>query len=64
MNKRIVAAALWIYAGWTFGAMVAMSLGLSALLGPVMGASATVIFAGDPRRIIWTRRAEVRRRAD
>jgi hypothetical protein len=64
MNKRLAAAALWFYAGWTFGAFVAMALGFTALLGPILGAAAALTFVGDPRRVIWTTRSEVANSGD
>lgn len=54
MNKRVVSALLWFYAGWTFGALVALALGLNSILGPIVGTVATILFVADPRRIIWT----------
>lgn len=55
MTKRILAAMLWFYTGWYAGAMLAEFIGVSALLGPVIGAAAAGIITIDPRRIIWTR---------
>jgi hypothetical protein len=57
MKKRALAALLWFYSAWYLGAMVAHVLGLSDALGPIFGAAAAAIVAGDPRRIIWTRPA-------
>jgi hypothetical protein len=57
MAKRLTSLALWFYAGWVAGAFIALVLGLSESLGPIVGAAAAAIFAGDPRRIIWTRSA-------
>lgn len=57
MKKRLLSAALWFYAGWTFGAMLAAVIGVSPVLGPLMGAAAAGLFAGDPRGIIWKARA-------
>jgi hypothetical protein len=48
---------LWFYAGWYAGALIADFLGISPLLGPVIGAAAAALIAGDPRRIIWYRQA-------
>ena len=53
MTKRVVAAMLWFYAGWYAGALLADFLGVSPLLGPLIGAAAAGLIAGDPRRIIW-----------
>jgi hypothetical protein len=57
MTKRLLATALWFYAGWYGGALLADFLGVSAILGPIVGAAAAALIAGDPRRIIWTVRA-------
>ncbi len=57
MTKRILAAMLWFYVGWYAGAMLAEMIGVSALLGPLIGAAAAGLIAGDPRHIIWKRRA-------
>ena len=54
MTKRVLAAMLWFYAGWYAGAMLAEVFGISALLGPIIGAAAAGLVVGDPRRIIWT----------
>lgn len=56
MNKRLAAAMLWFLAAWYLGAWVALLLGVSALLGPILGIAAAVLFAGDPLGIIWVRR--------
>ena len=57
MNKRILAAILWFYTGWYAGAMVAELVGISPALGPLLGATAAALIAGDPRRLIWKRPA-------
>ena len=56
MTKRVLAAMLWFYTGWYAGAMIAAYIGVSPLLGPLIGAAAAGLIAGDPRRIIWTSR--------
>jgi hypothetical protein len=53
MAKRILAAFLWFYAGWYGGNLLADFLGLSLVLGPIIGAAAAFLIVGDPRRIIW-----------
>ena len=58
MTKRVLAALLWFYTGWYVGAMLAEFLGVSPFLGPLIGAAAAGLIAGDPRRIIWTSRAK------
>jgi hypothetical protein len=55
MSKRILAAILWFYTGWYAGAFIAEFLGISPLFGPIVGAAAAALIAGDPRRIIWKR---------
>lgn len=57
MTKRAIAALLWFYAGWYAGAFIAELVGVTPLLGPVIGAAAAGLIAGDPRRIIWTARS-------
>jgi hypothetical protein len=57
MKKRVAATFLWFYAGWYAGALLAEFLGVSALIGPVIGAAAAGMFAGDPFRVIWTAKA-------
>lgn len=54
MTKRILAMALWFYTGWYAGALLADFLAVSPMLGPIIGAAAAALIAGDPRRIIWT----------
>ena len=58
MKIRIVSAALWFYAGWTFGALIVAALDLSPALGPLIGAGAAALYVADPRRTIWARRPE------
>lgn len=55
MKKRLLSAALWFYTGWYAGAIVAHALGLPLALGPIVGAAATALIAGDPRGVIWAR---------
>jgi hypothetical protein len=55
MKKRALAALLWFYAAWYAGAMIAEFLGVSAVLGPLLGTAVAAIVAGDPRHLIWTR---------
>ena len=57
MTKRVLAAMLWFYTGWYAGALLADLFGVSPFLGPLIGAAAAGLIAGDPRRIIWTSRA-------
>jgi hypothetical protein len=54
MKKRIFATFLWFYVGWYGGAMLAEFLGVSPVLGPIIGATAAALFVGDPRKIIWS----------
>ena len=58
MAKRILAAFLWFYAGWYGGAMLAELLGVSSVLGVIIGAAAAVLIVGDPRGMIWGTRAQ------
>ena len=56
MKKRVFATFLWFYVGWYGGAMLAEFLGVSPILGPIIGAAAAALFVGDPRKIIWPNR--------
>jgi len=58
MQKRVAAAVLWLLAGWTAGSFLTFTIGVSPLLGPILGIAGAALFAGDPRRIIWTARSE------
>jgi hypothetical protein len=57
MKKRALSAILWFYCGWYAGAMLAHVAGVSPLLGPIVGAAAALLIAGDPRGIIWRPKA-------
>ena len=57
MTKRVAAAFLWFYTGWYAGAFLAEMLGVSPVIGPILGAAAAGFMVGDPLRIIWTRPA-------
>jgi len=50
---------LWFYAWWYAGNLIADILGVSPMLGPIMGLAAALLFVGDPRRLIWARRTNV-----
>ena len=63
MKKRAFAAVLWFYVGWYGGAVLAEFLGVSPLLGPIIGAAAAALFVGDPLRIIWSDLGAQRARA-
>jgi len=56
MKKRVFAALLWFYTGWYAGAILASVLGVSPVLGPIIGVAAAALVVGDPRRIIWVSR--------
>jgi hypothetical protein len=57
MTKRVVAAFLWFYTGWYAGAMIAAFIGVSPVLGPILGVAAAGFVIADPRRMFWTRPA-------
>lgn len=58
MNKRVAVTILWFIAGWYAGSYVALFLGISDMIGLILGISAAVVFGGDPLGIIWPRRVE------
>ena len=57
MLKRVLAALMWFYVGWYGGNLLADFLGVSLVLGPIIGAALAMLIVGDPRRIIWTARS-------
>jgi hypothetical protein len=59
MSKRIAAGILWFLAAWYLGAWIALLLGISDVLGPILGLAAAAVVVGDPLGLIWTRRAEL-----
>lgn len=63
MKKRILSALLWFYAGWYGGALLAAFLALDPRIGPIIGAAAAVLVAGDPFGVVWGRRSAAPRRA-
>jgi hypothetical protein len=54
MKKRALAAILWSATGWYVGAMIAWALNVGPVLPVALAASAGLLIAGDPRRLIWT----------
>lgn len=58
MKKRALAALLWFYTGWYAANMLAFAASVPEVFGPILGAAAAALFAGDPRRIIWKRPPE------
>jgi hypothetical protein len=57
MLKRVLAALMWFYVGWYGGNLLADFLGISLVLGPIIGAALAMLIVGDPRRVIWTARS-------
>ena len=49
MNKRLAYTLLWLYVGWTLGALVASTVGLSSILGPITAVGTVILFAAAPR---------------
>ncbi len=54
MKKRALATVLWFYTGWYAGALLAQVVGLSPVLGLIIGTAAAAIVGVDPRGFIWT----------
>ena len=54
-TKRILAAALWLFAGWYVGTGVVVYLGLPELVGPLLGISLAGVVAGDPLHRLWAK---------
>ena len=53
--KRLLASALWFYAAWYAGSLLAAMLGVPDVIGPVVGLTAGLIVGLDPRHAIWNR---------
>jgi hypothetical protein len=53
MNKRILAASLWLFAGWYIGAAVAMFVGLPEGAGLLPGVVMAGFIAADPLHRLW-----------
>ena len=51
--KRIVATALWGYAFWYLGALLASVFSAPDLFGPILGIAAGGLVAIDPRGLFW-----------
>jgi hypothetical protein len=58
MNKRLLTAVLWFFAGWYLGGYVSLIFGFPEIIGPILGAAAAAFFAGDPLGVIWTKRRD------
>ena len=57
--KRTAIVALWVLSFWYFGSVIALFLGVSDLLGPILGLAAgslVALVAVDPRKVISSRR--------
>ena len=54
MNKRVLSTVLWFFAGWYVANFAAAILGVSFLLGPLVGTAAAALIGGDPFGLIWT----------
>lgn len=55
MTKRIAIALLWFYAGWYAGAILAGTLGMTPVIGPILGASIAVIVISCLQRMVWSK---------
>ena len=53
MKKRLLVSALWFFALWNAGALIADLFGFSQALGPILGVAAALIIGVDPRGILW-----------
>ena len=58
MKKRVLAGLLWFYVAWYAWSMVASTLGVSDMLGPVLGVIAAALIVGDPLGRIWSPSSE------
>ena len=55
MAKKTLATILWFFTGWTLGAMAALALSTTPLVGPAVGVLAAVAVGLNPAGLIWHR---------
>ncbi len=53
MKKRVVATALWFYAGWVTGSVLAFFLSVNPILAPIVATAGAALIGWDPRGVIW-----------
>jgi hypothetical protein len=53
MVKRAAIALVWFYTGWYAGAAILHFLGLTPMLGPVVGVVAALVTVLNPNGLIW-----------
>lgn len=53
MSRRVVAALLWFYTGWTAATFGAWLFGISEFVGPIVGGVLAALVVGDPFKRIW-----------
>ncbi len=56
MKLRITSTLLWLLAGWAVGAAFATILGVSTLIGPVVGIVWGAFVLADPKHVLWAAR--------
>lgn len=56
MKLRIVSTILWSLAGWSLAAAFATILGVSPLIGPVVGTVWGAFVLVDPKHVLWAAR--------
>lgn len=53
MSLRIISAILWFLAGWGVVGAIAINLGLSQALAPLVGLAWAALVMIDPKDVVW-----------
>jgi hypothetical protein len=53
MKLRTVSCLLWFLAGWGVAGTVAINLGLSQMVGPLVGVAWAALVIVDPKDVVW-----------
>jgi hypothetical protein len=53
MKLRIVSGILWFLAGWVLTGVIAFELGVTQLVGAVIGVAWAAFVTIDPKHLIW-----------
>ncbi len=53
MKLRIASGVLWFLAGWAVTGTIAVGLGLSQWIGPLVGLAWATLVVIDPKDVVW-----------
>jgi len=57
MKLRIASTVLWFLAGWFLTGAIATALGMSSVIGPLVGVAWGTLIAIDPLHLLWRDRS-------